>query len=771
MEAATTEPPPLAETEPTARLSGSIIKLLKRAFWVYLRPYWPAQIGLILTVVITVLLHTSLPLTLKYLIDSAIIPRNEHMLILILGGIGVLFVLYAVSDIVQAYIQAQVGAKIKRDLWLKMFTHLQHLPVSFFDNIQPGEITTLFAQEIITLRATLRDLTVEGLRAVLLVVVTIGAMIFLNWQLSLIIALILPLMTIIPRWILKKSTAADYGERRHDATVAHAVQDNVAAQPLLRAFGLHDLAVSKFAALIGQEPGNPTSRLTQLKKGLRVPHFQRSMVVVWTDIQQMAILGVTIAAGAYFAWRDLLTIGTFSAFIVLLSQAGRAITSLSMYVRNLIAGASALERIEQVLNTPLDSADTDSVVTLPPISQQICFADVSFGYPGQSLQLKQVSFTVPARQSIAFVGRSGAGKSTLLKLLLRFYDPSEGQILIDGYDLGQVNQRSFRGQIGVVLQEAPLLNTTIRDNICLVKPDATDDEVIVAARLAEIHDTIIALPQGYNTPVGEGGKRLSPGQRQRVALARALLHQPSLLLLDEITAALDLETEAAINQTLKKLARERTVVTVTHRLSSVVEADQIVVVDNGQVIEQGTHWELLKNKKFYRRLWQLQSGFVISADGQYAEVRGARLRFIPLFAQLDELTLSAIADQFVSEYFDTEQVVFTQGSPGDKFYIIVRGKVAVSFTSEPDGQQVSLAQLEDGDYFGEIALIEGGTRRASVQTILPSLFLTLERERFEKLMNDLPSLQKIVQRKARERTMDTLTTLEQGKSPLPFNLQ
>jgi len=279
------------------------------------------------------------------------------------------------------------------------------------------------------------------------------------------------------------------------------------------------------------------------------------------------------------------------------------------------------------------------------------------------------------------------------------------------------------------------------------------------------------LPQGYNTPVGEGGKRLSPGQRQRVALARALLHQPSLLLLDEITAALDLETEAAINQTLKKLARERTVVTVTHRLSSVVEADQIVVVDNGQVIEQGTHWELLKNKKFYRRLWQLQSGFVISADGQYAEVRGARLRFIPLFAQLDELTLSAIADQFVSEYFDTEQVVFTQGSPGDKFYIIVRGKVAVSFTSEPDGQQVSLAQLEDGDYFGEIALIEGGTRRASVQTILPSLFLTLERERFEKLMNDLPSLQKIVQRKARERTMDTLTTLEQGKSPLPFNLQ
>lgn len=771
MDTAPTEPPLLAKTEPTARLSGSIIKLLKRAWGVYLRPYWAAQIGLTLTVIVTVLLQASLPLTLKFLIDSAIIPRNEHMLILILGGIGGLFVLYAVSDIVQAYVQAQIGAKIKQDLWLKLFTHLQHLPVSFFDNVQPGEITTLFAQEIITLRATLRDLTVEGLRAVLLVVVTIGAMIFLNWRLSLMVALILPLMTVIPRWILKKSTAADYGERRHDAAVAHAVQDNVAAQLLLRAFGLHDLAIDKFASLIGQQPDSPTSRLAQLKKGLRVPHFQRSMVVVWTDIQQMAILGITIAAGAYFAWRGQLTIGTFSAFIVLLSQAGRAITALSMYVRNLIAGASALERIEQVLNTPLDHVDSGAAVALPPISEQIRFAGVSFGYPGQSLQLKQVSFTVPARKSIAFVGRSGAGKSTLLKLLLRFYDPTEGQILIDGYDLGQVDQHSFRGQIGVVLQEAPLLNTTVRENICLVKPDATDEEVIAAARLAEIHDMIMALPQGYHTPVGEGGKRLSPGQRQRVALARALLHNPSLLLLDEITAALDLETEAAINQTLKKLARERTVVTVTHRLSSVVEADQIVVVDNGQVIEQGTHWELLKNKQFYRRLWQLQSGFIISADGQYAEVRGARLRFIPLFAQLDEPTLSAIADQFVSEYFDAEQILFTQGSPGDKFYIIVRGKVAVSFVTEPEGQRVTLAQLEDGDYFGEIALIEGGTRRASVQTILPSLFLTLERERFEKLMVDLPSLQKIVQRKARERTMDTLTRLERGKSPLPFNLQ
>ncbi|MCB0196219.1 MAG: ATP-binding cassette domain-containing protein [Anaerolineae bacterium] len=770
METAPTAQPMLTATEPPSRPSGSILKLLKRAVFVYLRPYWRAQIIMGLTVIITVLLHTALPLTLKYLIDAAIVPRDEQMLILILVGIAVLFVLYAVGDVVQAYVQAQVGAKLKRDLWMKLFTHLQHLPIRFFDDTEPGEITTLFAQEIITLRSTIRDLTVEGLRTLLMVVVTIGALIFLNWRLSLIIALVLPLMTIIPRWILKKSTAADYGERRHDATVAHAVQDNVATQSLLRAFGLHELAVRKFAQVVGQEPDTPMTRLARFKRGLRVPQFQRSMVVVWTDIQQMIILGVTIATGAYFAWHNQLTIGTFSAFIVLLSQAGRSITALSIYIRNLIAGASALERIEQVLSIPADHDDAVSAVTLPSISKEIRFNEVSFGYPGQGLQLKHISFTAPAQQSIAFVGRSGAGKSTLLKLLLRFYDPTEGQVLIDGHDLRQVTQRSFRSQIGVVLQEAPLLNTTIRENICLVKPDATANEVIAAAQLAEIHDTIMTLPQGYDTCVGEGGKWLSPGQRQRIALARALLHNPSLLLLDEITAALDVETEAAINKTLKKLARDRTVVTVTHRLSSVVEADQIVVVDNGQVIEQGTHWELLKRKQFYRRLWQLQSGFTISADGQYAEVRGARLRYIPLFAPLDDTVLNAIADQFVSEYFDAEQTVFTQGSSGDKFYIIVRGKVAVSFTTETDDRRVTLAHLEDGDYFGEIALIEGGTRLATVQTVLPSLFLTLERERFEKLMTDLPTLQSIVRRKARERTMDTLSMLDRGKDPLSLNI-
>lgn len=747
------------ENDVLDRPRGSISKLLKRGSFVYLRPYRKAQLILAVTVVISVALHTSLPLSLKYLIDTALVPRDEQMLVLILAGIFVLFALYSLGGIVQAYVKAQISVALKRDLRLELFTHLQKVPISYFDHTQPGEITELFAHELLILRSALADLTVEGLKAVLTLIVTFAALVFLDWRLSIVVAIVLPLTILIPRWAIRRSAAADFDETSQDAKVAFAVQDSVAAQPLIRAFGLHDYAVARFAQLIGSVDDEENSRLAHLKKGLNASPFLRSMVVVWTDIQQIALNGLTICVGAYLTWRGLLSIGSFSAFIVLLPRIGASITSLSGFFRDLISASSALERIDQVFQIPSERSERGDAVPLPSISQEIRFENVSFGYPGQPLQLRDVSFVLPARRSVAFVGRSGAGKSTILKLLLRFYDPVEGQVLLDGYDLRTVSQASFRAQVGVVLQEAPLLNTTIRENICLVNPEANDAELESAARLAEIHDTITRLPRGYETLVGEGGKLLSPGQRQRVALARALLHNPTLLLLDEITSALDLETEAAINDTLRKLARERTVIIVTHRLSSVVHADQVVVIDNGQVIEQGAPSELLRNKGFYRQLWQLQTGFIISANGQYAEVTGARLRFIPLFERLDDHTREMLADQFVSEYYDADQTIITEDSPGEKFYIIVRGKVSVSHTVPTSEESITLAVLEDGDYFGEIALIKGGLRSATVQTLLPSLFLTLERERFQKMMADIPTLQEVVEKTAQQRSLETITVV------------
>jgi ATP-binding cassette subfamily B protein len=315
-----------------------------------------------------------------------------------------------------------------------------------------------------------------------------------------------------------------------------------------------------------------------------------------------------------------------------------------------------------------------------------------------------------------------------------------------------------------------LLNTTIRDNICLVKPEATDEEIEAAARAAEIHETITELPDGYQTVVGERGKRLALGQRQRISLARALLADPALLLLDEVTSALDPESEAAINATLRKIARDRTVIVVTHRLPAVMEMDEVIVLDEGQVVEQGHHQTLLERRGLYHKLWQIQTGFIIRANGRSASVSAARLQLIPLFRELDQSTLSMLADQFVSEYYEAGHILFSQRDPGDKFYIIVRGKVSVTSVRSFDQQAFELAVLEDGDYFGEIALErEDGLRTATVRTQLPSLFLTLERKHFESLMANFPALGAVVHQKSLKRSLDLITRLGRRKRRVVFD--
>jgi ATP-binding cassette subfamily B protein len=390
---------------------------------------------------------------------------------------------------------------------------------------------------------------------------------------------------------------------------------------------------------------------------------------------------------------------------------------------------------------------------LPRFAKAIRFEDVDFSYTDGQRHLRGVSFAIHAGESVAFVGPSGSGKSTILNLLTRFYDPVAGQVAIDDHDLRHVTQTSWRAQSGIVFQESFLFNTTIRENIRVGKPEATDAAVEAAARAAEMHDLIERMPHGYETVVGERGNRLSGGQRQRIAIARAMLRDPAILILDEATAALDAATEAAINLTLAQLARGRTVIAVTHRLASVGQADRIFVLNHGQLVEQGRHPVLLAHGGVYTQLWHKQSGFVISEDGTSATVDTARLRALPLLSSLDERLLAEIARRFVAERYPAERLVVHEGDPGDKFYLIVRGAVRVTTTAATGGEQ-ELTVLQDGDHFGEIALLQDIPRTATIRTHLPSLFLTLSRAQLLRLMESAPQLrtvldQAIAQRLAR----------------------
>ena len=342
--------------------------------------------------------------------------------------------------------------------------------------------------------------------------------------------------------------------------------------------------------------------------------------------------------------------------------------------------------------------------------------------------------------------------------MLGFFSPTSGRILIDGQDLSQVRPASLGSHIGTVLQQGVLLNTTIRNNIAFAKPEASDEEIVQAAKLAGIHDYIASLPKGYESGVGDGGRWLSEGQKQRIALARAILPNPAILLLDEVTGSLDPESEAAVNATIQQLAQQRTVIMVTHRLASVSFVDHLVGFDDGQVKEQGSHDALLALAGHYQRMWRMQSGFVVSADGHRAEVQGERLRAIPLFRDVAIATLDALAAQFVSEFHPAGNSIYREGDAGDRFFIIVRGTVSVTTRNAAD-QSIRLAALQDGDYFGEGEMLNRGRRSTTVTATTPSVVLALRAEHFNAMVNELSLLNKVVTQMALGRSLSTISSV------------
>jgi ATP-binding cassette subfamily B protein len=672
--------------------------------------------------------YVSLPLSFRFLIDRAIIPRDARLLTLVLAGLAGVFALAALAGIGKDLLAARVVARVLNDLRLAMFEHLQRLSMAFYARASTGDLVARFSGDLATLEAVLAKSLPTMIYASLQVVISVLLLVWLNARLAVITLAALPVCVLGPRLLANRATVASYRRRREEAAVLTAVQENISAQAVVRAFGLQESRRAGFRELL-DVLGIATARASYLG----------SLVGKTTDIGVNLVQLLIIGFGAWLVFRDRLAVGALFAFIGTFVNLGLAISNLSQTLPALLQATTGMRRIDELLEEPVGVRDAPDASPAPRLARELRLDGVSFSYTGERLDLDDVTLRIPAGHSVALVGGSGSGKSTILNLIARFYDPQRGSVTIDGRDLRRVTHRSLLAQIGIVSQETVLFNTTVRENIRLARPGATDAEVAAAAAAAEIHDLILALPQGYETLVGERGGRLSGGQRQRLALARAILRAPAILILDEATSALDPATEAAIQQTLGRLARDRTVISVTHRLSTAIGADAIVVLDRGRLVERGTHDELLRLAGVYHRLWQHQSGFVISADGQRAEVEARRLGAIPVFAQLDGSHLAAIADRFVTERYPRGKRIIEEGDPGDKLYIIVHGSVEV-LKRGPEGEERRLAVLQDGDVFGEIALLEDVPRIATIVTRTPCLMLTLGRQQFDNILAAVPDL-------------------------------
>ncbi len=707
--------------------------------------HWPQALLLVGVLAIYESYKTFFSLSLRALLDTLQTSGRVPNWSTILGWLLLVFVVAFGARLLGERVIAGVGVKIQNELRNRMFRHLQRLPQSYYSRTPMGEILARFSSDLAAIeRGTTTQLR-DGLLDILELLLNLPVLFYLDWRLATVVLIFVVLLGSGIRLLAPHASAAGYAHRGSEALSVNLVQENVRAQAIIRAFGFETLMQERFGSKLAIIDGAGTRAL-----------FLRALVSLLAKallaLSRIAVAGV----GVLLVMQGTMTIGDLVAFLGLAEIVSMAVDDLSRNVLpDLITATSGIQRIEELLQQPTEGSDSAHAVALPPLARRLELAHVSFSYSGQQETLRDLSLTIEAGQSVAFVGPSGSGKSTLLSLLIRAHTATTGRITFDGIDLKAATRASLQQQMGVVFQETYLFNTTIRENIRMAKPHASDAEVEAAARQAEIHDLILQLPQQYETPVGEAGGSLSGGQRQRIAIARAILRNPALLILDEATSALDPGTEAALNQTLQTLARGRTVVTVTHRLSSVVTADRIFVMERGRLAESGSHGELLARQGLYAHLWQKQTSFEISADGRMATVRPEYLRQMALFAGLTEATLAHLTERFSVENVPAHQFIFRQGDPGDKLYLIARGQVEVLVRpmqgstkgNVQDGNPVAercIDTMGDGDHFGEMALLQDVPRNASIRTRTNTLLLTLPKVAFLALLSELPPLQAVI---------------------------
>jgi ATP-binding cassette, subfamily B, bacterial len=593
--------------------------------------------------------------------------------------------------------------------------------------VDSADLLSRFSYELASVEYALVRALPALIECILVVLACLLTITVFDWRIAAATLLLLPMSFVSSKLLGPKTTMLGSVRSGFEARMLAVLQEDLNARPIIRALGIEREIQKQFDAQ-NNNVSNVSIDLSFF--GTLIPLFALYSVNI--------LLVIIVGIGAAIVIKGELTIGAFFGCISLVITVAACSSAASAWHAVFLTAAPKIVHINDLLTEKVTVADAPDAKDIDPLQHEIKFDRLVFGYSPHYPVLKRITCSIKAGTSVALVGTSGSGKSTMLGLLMRLHDPDHGALSIDGTDIRSVTQASLRRQMGVVMQEAHLFNASIAENIRMGKLDATMDEIEAAARMAEIHDFISQLPDGYDSTVGENGCLLSGGQRQRIAVARALVRKPPILLLDEPTAALDPIAEASIVESIEQFAAGRTVVMVTHRLASIQRFTRIIVLQDGAIVEEGNHAELLAKNGAYRRLWSRQNGFTIDEDG-FAKVTPEHLKTITAFSQLSANVLTEVAAEFEPEHFEPGTVIIREGDQCDKFYIAVRGSIEV-LKSGSGGKDKTVGILRGGENFGESALQKFGPSPVTLRVQSRAYCLSLGRRHLLHLMELQPTL-------------------------------
>lgn len=567
-----------------------------RRFFSYYKPYKWLFILDFSCAVLVGLLELAFPLAVNQVIDRLLPEGNWTFIVWACLGLMAIYAINTGLHYVVTYWGHMLGINIETDMRRKLFQHMQRLSFSYYDNNKTGHSISRLTKDLEEIGEVAHHGPEDVFVAVMTLIGSFVLMLSINWKLAILSFLVIPLLMVLAIHFNKKMTRTFRRMFADVADINARVEDSIGGIRVVQAFANERHEQKQFAG------NNENYRNTKLAS------YKIMAQNVTANYMLMRLVTLfTLLFGTFFVIRGNMTYGEFVAFILLSNVLMGPIQKINAVIESYPKGIAGFKRYVEILDTEPDIADEPGAVSAK-LDGEIHYRNVSFGYEGTERVLKHINLSIRAGETVAFVGPSGAGKTTLCSLLPRFYELEEGSILVDGYDTRELTLESLRSQIGIVQQDVFLFSGTVRENIAYGKLDATDEEIMEAARRSQLDEFIASQPHGLDTVIGERGVKLSGGQKQRLAISRIFLKNPPILILDEATSALDTETERAIQASLTELAKDRTTLVIAHRLATIKNADRIMVVTKDGIAEQGRHEELIEADGIYSRLHAAQFG-------------------------------------------------------------------------------------------------------------------------------------------------------------------